>query len=99
MEPLTVRSPRFSGPLADHSAEPSNAGPPDRSRTCALPAFEARSSSSELREDKFVAAVMARSRWTFAASIYGSISVSLERPEVGIQHESRMRLHVDLLFA
>jgi hypothetical protein len=32
-------------------------------------------------------------------SIYGSISVSLERPEVGIQHESRMRLHVDLLFA
>jgi hypothetical protein len=27
-------------------------GPPDRSRTCAVPAFEARSSSSELREDQ-----------------------------------------------
>ena len=49
-EPLTVRSARFSGPLADHSAEPSNAGPP---RTGVEPAHYPRSKSEVFRRPRY----------------------------------------------
>jgi hypothetical protein len=51
---VSIRHP-CGGPVfkaACAAARPALHGPPDRSRTCAVPAFEARSSSSELREDR-----------------------------------------------